>query len=55
METNHDLSQALLAIQQQYPEETALIRQHLGAVKISKDNLLILSMALMKIRSKAQR
>lgn len=55
MKKNHDLSQALLTIQHQYPEETAIIRKHLEAVKTSKDNLLILSMALMNIRSKAQR
>lgn len=55
MKTKHDLPQALLTIQQQYPEETALIRQHLEEVETSKDNLLILSLAMMDIRAKAQR
>jgi len=55
MAKNNDLSAALQTIQQQYPEEAALIRQCLEFDKISRDNLLVLSVAMMDIRSNAQR
>lgn len=54
MGVNNDLSNALLTIQQHYPEEAALIKQNLEFIKVSRINLLILSVAMMEIRSKAQ-
>jgi len=54
MKKNDALSHALLTIQKQYPDEAALIQRELEAIDGSKDNLMVLSLAMMEIRSKAQ-